>query len=98
MPKFLIKLAACLAPLAVTPLLAFLISEDYLNFGGGCKDIILLIPWLVWSVGYAVVFTVLWIKRYPFGRLVAYSLVGAIGVVALAWTILLVYALAAAWA
>jgi hypothetical protein len=94
--KFLTKMAACLAPLAITPLLAFLISEDYLSFGGGCKDIILLIPWLVWSAAYALIFIVLWIKKYSFGRMVAYSIAGATGVIALAWIILLVVSLSGA--
>jgi hypothetical protein len=91
--KSLTKMAACLGPLALTPLLAFLISEDYLSFGGGCKDIILLIPWLVWSAAYVLIFIGLWIKKHSFGWLVGYSAAGATGVVALAWIILLVVSL-----
>jgi hypothetical protein len=87
--KFLTKLAACLLPLALTPLWGFLISEGYLNFGGGCKDIILVIPWLLWSVAYSLFFIVLWIKGRSFGRLTAYSIAGASGVILVAWMMLL---------
>ena len=87
------KLAACVLPLALTPLWRYLISEDYLNFGGGCKDIILVIPWFIWSAAYALFFVVLWIKKYSFGRLVGYSVGGAVGIVVVALTILLVFSL-----
>jgi hypothetical protein len=69
--RFLTKIAICLLPLALTPLLAILISEGYLNLGGGCKDIILLIPWLLWSLLYSVFFIVLWIRGRSFGQLIA---------------------------
>jgi hypothetical protein len=69
--------------------LAILISDGYLNFGGGCKDIILLIPWLLWTLVYSSFFIVLWIKGRSFGRLIAYSTAGATGVVVLVWIIML---------
>ena len=87
--KFLTKIAVCLLPLALTPLLGFLISEGYLNLGGGCKDIILLIPWLLWSLVYSLFFIVLWIRGRSFGRLIAYSIAGASGVIVLVWIIML---------
>jgi len=86
--NFLKKLAICLLPLALTPLWGFLISEGYLNFGGGCKDIILLIPWLLWSLFYSLFFIVLWIRGRSLGRLIAYSIAGAIGVIVLVWIML----------
>ncbi len=89
MLRFLTKIAVCLLPLALTPLWGFLISEGYLNFGGGCKDIILLIPWLLWSLFYSLFFIVLWIRGRPFGRLIAYSVAGASGVIVLVWIIML---------
>jgi hypothetical protein len=87
--KFLTKIAACLLPLTLTPLWGLLISEGYLNLGGGCKDIILLIPWLLWSLVYSVFFIVLWIRGRPIGQLIAYSTAGATGVVVLVWIIML---------
>jgi hypothetical protein len=89
--KFLTKIAICLLPLALTPFWGLLISEGYLNLGGGCKDIILLIPWLLWSLVYSVFFIVLWIRGRSFGRLIAYSVAGASGVIVLAWIVILFF-------
>jgi len=83
--KFLTRLAACLLPLALTPLWIFLISEGYLNFGGGCKDIILVIPWFLWSLVYSSFFIVFWIKGRTFRRLITNSILGASGVVVAVW-------------
>lgn len=91
--KFLTKMAVCLVPLALTPLWGFLISEEYLNFGGGCKDIILLIPWVLWSIVYSLVFIVLWIIGRSFSQMIVYSIAGASGVIVLAWGILLSFLL-----
>jgi hypothetical protein len=87
--EFLTKIALCILPLALTPIWGFLLSEGYLNLGGGCKDIILLIPWLLWSIVYSLIFTVLWIRGRSLGRLIAYSIAGASGVMVLAWIIML---------
>jgi len=87
--KFVTKIVVCLLPLALTPLLAILISEGYLNLGGGCKDIILLIPWLLWSIVYSVFFIVLWIRGRSFGQLIAYSVAGASSVIVLVWIVML---------
>ena len=87
--QFLTKIAICLLPLALTPLWGFLISEGYLNLGGGCKDIILLIPWFLWSLLYSVFFIVFWIRGRLFGQLIAYSIAGASGVIVLVWIIML---------
>ncbi len=90
MQNFLSKLVACLLPLALTPIWVFLISEGYLNLGGGCKDVILAIPWLVGSVFYSLFFIVFWIKGLTLRWLVAYSSASAIGVLILLWIILFV--------
>lgn len=52
MSKFLGKLVLCMLPLALTPIWGYLISDGYLNFGGGEKDLLLLLPWLIWSFIY----------------------------------------------
>ncbi len=89
--RFVTKIAVCLLPLALTPLWGFLISEGYLNLGGGCKDIILLIPWLLWSLFYSVFFIVLWIRGRSLGQLTAYSVAGASGVIVLVWIVMLFF-------
>jgi hypothetical protein len=62
-----VRLLTALVPLALTPLLFSLISNGTLNFGGGCKDILLVLPWLVWSALYLVACIVLWIRKVHLG-------------------------------
>ena len=61
---FIFRLILSIVPLALTPLLGFFIAEGYLNFGGGEKDLFLLIPWMVWSVVYFVLFLILWRRKF----------------------------------
>lgn len=44
--------------LALTPLLGFFIADGYLNCGGGEKDLLLFIPWILWSLLYLIFFLV----------------------------------------
>ena len=43
---FIFRLILSIVPLALTPLLGFFIAEGYLNFGGGEKDLFLLMATL----------------------------------------------------
>ena len=79
MPRWVVNLLLCLLPLGLSPGFFYLIAESYLNFGGGEKDLLLLIPWLVWSVLYAVLFVIFWVKGWPPRRSCAYAVGGATG-------------------
>ena len=70
-----IRFATALVPLALTPALGSAINAGTLNFGGGEKDIILLIPWVLWSLAYAVAALVYWRRRVRLGSslLLAFS-------------------------
>ena len=63
-----LRLILCLFPLLATPLLALLIAEGYLDFGGGEKDLLLLLPWILWSLAFLVFSAVFWRRRVPVGR------------------------------
>jgi len=89
MAQWILRLALCLLPAALTPLLLYLISESYLNFGGGEKDIILVIPWLLWSILYAIAFAVCWVKRFAIRRTLGYAAGIATAIVAVIWFVLL---------
>ncbi len=52
-------------PLLVAPLLLYGLAEGILDFGGGEKDIILIFPWITWSVIFAICAYVLIIKGLP---------------------------------
>ena len=53
MSKILQSILA-LIPLFLTPALIYGLAEGILDFGGGEKDIILALPWLIWSVVFAI--------------------------------------------
>ena len=74
-----------IAPLGFTPLLAFLIAEGHLNFGGGEKDLLLLIPWTLWAIIYSIIYVVQWIRKANIIRGVYISAVGATGLIVLLW-------------
>jgi hypothetical protein len=67
----------------------YLIAESFLNFGGGEKDLFLLIPWMIWSLFYLAIFMVAWGKRWTVNRGMLYAVVGATAGVILIWLVLL---------
>lgn len=60
-------------PLLLTPLLIYSLAEGILDFGGGEKDILLALPWLIWSVVFALCSFVLIYRHWPTGRWVPRS-------------------------
>ncbi|OFV99325.1 MAG: hypothetical protein A3F68_06860 [Acidobacteria bacterium RIFCSPLOWO2_12_FULL_54_10] len=85
------KLGICLLPLLLTPAWVMLISEGYLNFGGGDKDIILLIPWLIWSLLFAIIFGIWWARGKTAKQAIYGAAGGAAAIVILAWLVLLIW-------
>lgn len=90
MSQILLRLVLILLPLGLTPVLMHLIGYGYLNFGGGCKDVVLLIPWMVWSLIYLIISLVCWRKHWSIAKGIAYSTIGATGVLVLLSLVLLV--------
>ena len=70
-----------LVPVLVTPALVFAVAEGWLNFGGGEKDLVLAIPYVVWALVFAGVYIVLILKRWSLRRWINRSLVVSIGVI-----------------
>jgi hypothetical protein len=56
-----------LVPLAITPVILWLLAE----FGGTEKDVVWAIPWLVWSIAFAAVSIVLIVRPMPWHRKLA---------------------------
>jgi len=67
MSKFL-QVILALIPLLLTPALVYLLAEGVLDFGGGEKDIILALPWLIWSMVFAISSLVLIYHRWRVTR------------------------------
>ena len=76
-----------LVPLLLTPALIYALAEGVLDFGGGEKDILLALPWLIWSLAFAICSFVLIYRRWELGRwivrsaLVATSILVGLGIV-----------------
>jgi len=80
-----LRLGICFLPFVFTPVWGFLIADSYLNFGGGEKDLFLLIPWLIWSLIYLLIFVVSWLKRYSIKRGLCFSAGGATVILGVIW-------------
>jgi len=68
-----LRIALALTPLAITPLLLQLIASGRMDFGGGEKDLLLLLPWTLWSLIFAVSSLVLWRCGWTVLRSTAWS-------------------------
>ena len=87
------KLGLCVGPLALSPLLLILIADGYLNFGGGENDILLMLPWVLWSLVYAIVYAVCWARKLPPRRTLWFAAGGATALLVAAWGGLLFWTL-----
>ena len=56
------------APMLITPGLIYMLAEGWIDFGGGEKDVLLALPYFLWSFIFFVVAWVLIIKSWPFQR------------------------------
>lgn len=72
-----VRLVIILLPLLFTPVLASGINNGVLNFGGGEKDIVLLVPWLLWSISYAVAGAVCWRRHLKPARSLMWAILWA---------------------
>jgi hypothetical protein len=88
----LLRVILGLAPLALTPAFFFLAAEGYLNFGGGCKDVILVFPWVLWSFAYCICFLLVGRRGYSLPGSAALAAGGATVLLALAAAMLHLYA------
>jgi hypothetical protein len=96
MIHLILRLGVSLLPLGLTPLLVLFIGEGYLNFGGGCKDVFLLIPWVVWSLLFLIISLVGWWKKWPLAKGVVFSALGATALLSAAFLALLISSLSLA--
>lgn len=88
------QVVLALAPLLLTPALIYGLAEGVLDFGGGEKDIILALPWLLWSIVFAICSFVLIYHRWGIGRwtlrsaLIATTVLIGLGIIAYAGSFL----------
>lgn len=75
-------------PLALTPGLVWLLAEGYVNLGGGEKDILMALPWMVWSAFFAAAFFVATRKGYSLSTAVLRAVSWATGLIIFLWLML----------
>jgi len=80
-------LLLALVPLAFTPGLVFLLAEGILSFGGGEKDLILALPYIVWALLFFITALVLIIKQWSIARWFQRSLLVSIGLMLSLWIV-----------
>ena len=74
------RVVIALGPLALVPVLAIVIANGHLDFGGGEADLVWMLVWFVWSVLFAISSFVLWRRGWSIGRSLGRSIfVGLVG-------------------
>ena len=84
----LIRIATAILPLALAPLLLWLIAGGHIDLGGGEKDLVWILPWVLWSLVFAVSCFVLWWRGWTHARSLRRSALIGFGSVLLAGIIL----------
>ena len=84
-----VRIVVALVPLALTPALVWLLAEGYLNLGGGEKDILMALPWMLWSLIFAIVTMVFGSKGRTLGRSLGTASLWASGILVGVWFLLL---------
>ncbi len=74
-----VRISTALAPLMVTPALIKAIADGWLNFGGGEKDIVLVVPRLIWSIAFAALALVNWRRHMRLGQSLVRAVAWATG-------------------
>jgi polyferredoxin len=59
---FLSRISAAFAPMVVTVIIAWSVMSGLISFGGGEKDIILILPVAIWSILFAVASLIMWAR------------------------------------
>ena len=82
------RLAISFTPLALTPVMIWLLAEGYVSLGGGEKDVIMALPWLVWSVFFAAAFLTGSRKGHSISQAGLRAVGWATGLIVLLWILL----------
>jgi hypothetical protein len=85
------KILVMILPLLITPLLAFMISENIISFGAGDKDLLLLIPWCIWSVIFIITGSALWRRKLTLKNWMLKSLFYSLTIFIFFWLCLLAH-------
>ena len=82
------RLVAAFSPLALCFVFAWLVTAGPLGFGGGEKDIFLVLPLALWSMVFAVTSLAMWAGGASLARATRVSALVALGVLAASFALL----------
>lgn len=82
------RLVAAFSPLALCFVFAWLVTSGPLGFGGGEKDIFLVLPLALWSVVFAVASLAMWAGGASLARATKASALVALGALAVSYALL----------
>lgn len=85
------RIITLLFPLLMSPVIGFLIAENYLNFGGGEKDLLIILPWLLWSLLFLISGLILWRSTISFGIWLSKSALYSLLMLLIVWLSLFTY-------
>lgn len=68
-----------MVPLVLSPLVLFSLAEGWVDLGGGEKDVLFVIPYLIGSLTFSICGLVLVAKRWPLARWVKRSIAVSVG-------------------
>jgi hypothetical protein len=88
-PQTAMRLLTAILPLALTPLFYWLLAEGHLNLGGGEKDILLTVPWLLWSLAFLFGAMWNWHKHLPLARALGWAALVATAMLLILGTVIL---------
>ena len=83
------KILLLLLPALLTPAWGFLIAEGIINFGGGEKDILILLPYLIWWLIYLIIGSILW--KQPLRKMFKLALLYSFTILLVLWLGLVAY-------
>ena len=89
--KAFVRIATAFTPLALAPALGYLIAEGFVNLGGGEKDLLWMLPWLLWSLVFAVSALVLWRRGWSLRQALVRSAMVGFSVILLAAGLLAIF-------
>ena len=84
------RLVSAFLPLALCLVFAWLVTSGPLGFGGGEKDIFLVLPLALWSVVFAAVSLAMWARGASLASASKLSALVALGVLAVSFALLVV--------
>lgn len=85
----IIKICLLILPMCLTPVWGYFLATGTINLGGGDKDILVLIPYLLWSILYLA--SGLFFLKCSIRRMAGEALLYSLGIMLALWVAVFIY-------